>query len=113
VGGGGGRGGSRAGGGELPEGVELTEDLGGEPRLTLWFLRSRAELERGVSKIVASLGEGSVWMMWPKKSSGVVTDLTEQTLRDVGLARGLVDYKVCAVDAIWSGLLFTRRRSPR
>jgi hypothetical protein len=96
--------------GELPEEASLTEDFRGEARLTLWFLRSRAELERGMAKIVSHLGEGSVWMIWPKKSSRVVTDLTEQVLREAGLARGLVDYKVCAVDATWSGLAFARRK---
>jgi hypothetical protein len=99
--------------GELPEEASLMEDFRGEARLTLWFLRSRAELERGMAKIVAHLGEGSVWMIWPKKSSRVLTDLTEQVLREAGLARGLVDYKVCAVDATWSGLLFTRRKAHR
>ena len=99
--------------GELPDAVELKEDLPGEAHLILWFLRSSADLDRQIEKVVTSLGGGSVWMIWPKKSSGVLTDLTEQVLRDAGLARGLVDYKVCAVDAIWSGLLFTRRRSGR
>ena len=93
--------------------MELKEDLRGEAHLILWFLRSGADLGRGIEKVVSGLGGGSVWMIWPKKSSGVITDLTEQVLRDAGLARGLVDYKVCAVDAVWSGLLFTRRRESR
>jgi hypothetical protein len=49
-------------------------------------------------------------MIWPKKTSGMVSDLTQQEVREAGLGAGLVDYKVCAVDAIWSGLLFTRRK---
>ncbi|MES5485099.1 DUF3052 domain-containing protein [Bradyrhizobium sp. INPA03-11B] len=50
--------------------------------------------------------DGMIWVSWPKKSSGVVTDLTDVVVREAGLASGLVDAKVCAVDAIWSGLKF-------
>ena len=59
------------------------------------------------------MGAGSVWMIWPKKSSEMATDLTQQVVRGTGLATGLVDYKICAVDATWSGLLFTRRKAKR
>jgi hypothetical protein len=52
---------------------------------------------------------GRLWVCWPKKSSGVPTDLTENVVRDFGLAKGLVDVKVCAIDATWSGLAFVRR----
>jgi len=56
---------------------------------------------------------GRLWVCWPKKSSGVPTDLTENVVRDFGLAQGLVDVKVCAVDATWSGLAFVRRVKDR
>ena len=56
---------------------------------------------------------GRLWVCWPKKSSGVPTDLTDDVVRDVGLAEGLVDVKVCAIDATWSGLAFVRRREDR
>ena len=56
---------------------------------------------------------GRLWVCWPKKSSGVPTDLTENAVRDFGLAQGLVDVKVCAIDAIWSGLAFVRRVADR
>jgi hypothetical protein len=56
---------------------------------------------------------GRLWVCWPKKSSGVPTDLTENVVRGFGLAEGLVDVKVCAVDATWSGLAFVRRRRDR
>src|SRR4051794_15123135 len=56
---------------------------------------------------------GSLWIAWPKKSSGVVTDLDENVVRDIGLAAGLVDVKVCAVDDTWSGLKFVRRLADR
>ena len=56
---------------------------------------------------------GRLWVCWPKKSSGVATDLTENLVREFGLAEGLVDVKVCAVDATWSGLAFVRRLADR
>jgi hypothetical protein len=56
---------------------------------------------------------GRLWVCWPKRSSGVPTDLTENVVRDFGLAQGLVDVKVCAVDATWSGLAFVRRLADR
>ena len=56
---------------------------------------------------------GSVWIAWPKKSSSIVTDLTPQHIRETGLASGLVDYKICAIDETWSGLRFARRRTKR
>jgi hypothetical protein len=56
---------------------------------------------------------GALWIAWPKKSSGVATDLDENVVRDTGLATGLVDVKVCAVDEVWSGLKFVRRLRDR
>jgi hypothetical protein len=56
---------------------------------------------------------GMIWISWPKKASGVATDLTEDVVRSAGLAAGLVDVKVCAIDATWSGLKFVRRLSDR
>ncbi|HEY1729070.1 MAG TPA: hypothetical protein VGG22_11900 [Candidatus Baltobacteraceae bacterium] len=56
---------------------------------------------------------GMLWVAWPKKTSGVATDLNEQVVRDVGLAAGLVDVKVCAISEIWSGLKFVRRLKDR
>jgi len=53
---------------------------------------------------------GSLWIAWQKKASGVVTDLTQQGVRDKGLDSGLVDYKIAAIDETWSGLRFARRR---
>ncbi len=58
------------------------------------------------------LGSGGfIWVSWPKKAAKVATDITEDTIRDVALPLGLVDVKVCAIDAIWSGLKLMRRRS--
>lgn len=96
--------------GRLPDGVRLVGRSGARCDLTLWFLRSRADLERSISRIVTQAVHGPVWIAWPKQASGLATDLTQQPVREAGLAAGLVDYKVCAIDATWSGLLFTRRR---
>ena len=99
--------------GPLPEGASLAWDGAGPSPLAVWFLRSQAELEEGLSRAMEAVEErGALWMAWPKRASGVATDLTQQAVREAGLAAGLVDYKVAAIDKTWSGLLFTRRKSP-
>jgi len=71
------------------------------------FSKSRSELEAGLKQSAKSLAPaGMLWVSWPKKSSGVPTDLTEDVIRAIGLKAGLVDVKVCAVNDIWSGLKF-------
>jgi hypothetical protein len=71
------------------------------------FAKSRAELEVELMPAAQALAPaGMVWISWPKKSSGVATDLTEDGIRQSGLAAGLVDVKVCAVTDVWSGLKF-------
>lgn len=80
----------------------------------LLFTKSKAELTREFTKIAASLAPaGMLWVSWPKKTSGVVTDVNENLVREIGLAAGLVDVKVCAVTDIWSGLKFVRRLKDR
>jgi CheY-like chemotaxis protein len=96
--------------GDLPDGVILSREADDQPDVTLWFTRSRAELESGIGRMSDFAGEGKLWIAWPKKASRMVTDLSQQHVRKVGLGAGLVDYKICAIDATWSGLLFTRRR---
>ncbi len=95
--------------GELPEGVTLTRQLDGRPNLAVWFVRSRQELERQIERMATLADRGGLWIAWPKKTSGFDTDLSQGTVRQVALATGLVDYKVCAIDATWSGLRFSRR----
>ncbi len=97
--------------GKLPAGARLRAQADACCTLTLWFTRSSADLERGMRKACALAGRGTVWILWPKQASGVATDLKEGVVRDVALAAGLVDYKVCAVDATWSGLAFARRKA--
>jgi hypothetical protein len=77
-----------------------------------------ATTERALAALFAKLAPklldtGMIWIAWPKKASGVATELTENVVRRVGLATGLVDVKVCAVDATWSGLKFVRRLRDR
>ncbi|MGH9788093.1 MAG: hypothetical protein ACRD4U_05260, partial [Candidatus Acidiferrales bacterium] len=97
--------------GALPENVRLQKHARGRPALTLLFSKSRAELERRFPGAARALSErGKLWLLWPKKTSGVSTDLNENVVRSFGLGRGWVDYKICAVDDTWSGLLFSRRK---
>ena len=67
-------------------------------------------LKRRVKSLGARAGRGGLWIAWPKQASGVKSDLTQPVVRRIGLASGLVDYKVCAIDATWSGLRFTVRK---
>jgi CheY-like chemotaxis protein len=93
----------------LPDDVSVTSDPSCERDMTLWFVRSRRELEERISEMGANASGGGLWITWPKKASGVVSDLSQTVVRAVGLASGLVDFKVCSVDATWSGLRFTVR----
>ena len=97
---------------DLPPGVTFTDGRAGKRDLTIWFVTSVKELTKAIPRAVAAAEHGPVWFAWPKKASGVVTDLAEQTIRDAGLAVGLVDYKICAIDHKWSGLLFCKRKTP-
>jgi DUF3052 family protein len=74
------------------------------------FTKSRAGLTREFPQTARALNPaGMLWVSWPKKSSGVATDLNENIVREIGLKTGLVDVKVCAVTDVWSGLKFVRR----
>jgi hypothetical protein len=75
---------------------------------------SRTALAAALARLLPKLADGGmIWIAWPKKASGVATDVTEDTVREVALPMGIVDVKVCAVDATWSGLKFLRRRAQR
>ncbi len=82
----------------------------GGRRLILWFVRTKPELEKNVGKMAASTPDGGLWIIWPKKGSGFHSDLNQNVIRASGLGAGIVDYKICAVDKTWSGLLFARRK---
>lgn len=95
----------------LPDGTKLRRGNRGRREMTIWFVTERAVFERRLESVAAAVGEGTLWMAWPKRSSGVETDVTEDAIREVVLPAGLVDTKVCAIDETWSGLRLTRRRS--
>ena len=80
----------------------------------LVFTKSKTALSGEFKRIGRLLAPaGMLWISWPKKSSGVATDLDENIIREIGLAAGLVDVKVCAVTEVWSGLKFVRRVKDR
>jgi hypothetical protein len=100
-----------------PDGFRLDGVTPGPLRrcdVVLLFAPKEQALARALPKAAASLVEsGSLWIAWPKKSSGVATDLTEDRLRELILPTGLVDNKVCAIDETWSGLRFCKRLKDR
>lgn len=100
--------------GELPEGVKLKKQASKQCDLIIWFIRMRAELYDRIKEMGELVGDASgngLWIAWPKQASGVATDLTQNVVRETGLASGLVDYKVCAIDSTWSGLKFAQRKT--
>jgi hypothetical protein len=100
--------------GKLPEGVESVERLSGKANVVVYFTDKRAALQKDFGGLSAALlPDGMLWISWPKKASGRVTDLTEDVVRKIGLEQGLVDVKVCAIDETWSGLKFVIRLKDR
>ena len=100
--------------GALPDGAEFVSPSRERLDVVLLFARSRAELVRRFEGLAARIAPaGSLWVAWPKKASGVETDLAEPYVRQHGLDVGLVDVKVCAVDETWSGLRFVYRLKDR
>ena len=97
--------------GELPENVVFRGRAQGRCDLIVWFVGSRRELRQRVQRYGQRAGPGGLWICWPKKASGVKSDLSERVVRETGLANGLVDYKIAAIDQTWSGLRFTRRNA--
>jgi hypothetical protein len=98
----------------LPDGVEVGEKLDGSVDVLVFFTVSRAELERRMGELKAAIAPaGAAWVAWPKRSSKVATDMTEDVVRDVALPLGLVDNKVCAIDQTWSGLRLVIRVTER
>lgn len=99
--------------------AELNDDLStctkGKPLdFAMIFVKKQSDLRQQFANIEKQLAPaGMFWVSWPKKTSGVASDLDENIVRQIGLNVGLVDVKVCAVDEIWSGLKFVRRKSDR
>jgi hypothetical protein len=96
--------------GELQEGVTVRRQTRGRADLILWFTKSKAALEKRIERMSEYIGEGYLWIIWPKKASKMETDLSQVVVRKIGLDSGLVDFKICSVDKTWSGLCFTRRK---
>ena len=100
--------------GELPIGVAVRRRLRGPLDVIVAFYSSRARLERRLVVLKGALDyAGGLWIAWPKRASGVATDLNDNVVRELGLATGLVDNKVCAIDEVWSGLRLVYRLRDR
>jgi hypothetical protein len=98
----------------LPSGARVTTRTTKSPAFVHLFVTARAELARHLAGLRAAIvQDGVVWVSWPKKASGVATDITEDVIRQVALPLGFVDIKVCAVDDTWSGLKLMIRRELR
>lgn len=101
--------------GPLPTDLKITVGFLTKPLdLILLFADSQQTLKKEFPKFARKLSEnGMLWIAWPKKASGVATDLSDNSVRQIGLDAGLVDVKVCAVNDIWSGLKFVYRLKDR
>ena len=100
--------------GELPDGVAVRHRLQGRLDVIVAFSLDRTTLERRLPALRDALQPaGGLWLAWPKRASGVATDLNDTVVRELGLAAGLVDNKVCAIDEVWSGLRLVYRLSDR
>jgi Protein of unknown function (DUF3052) len=100
--------------GDLPPGVTVLRSARAPIDVVVWFVTERRVLERRLPELAERLDRaGGLWICWPKRASGVATDVTENVARDAALRLGLVDNKVCAVDETWSGLRIVYRLRDR
>jgi hypothetical protein len=100
--------------GALPDGVRVVRRATGTADVIVSFQTSRAELERRLPALRAMMEPAAgLWIAWPKRASKVPTDISEDVLREIALPTGLVDNKVCAIDAVWSGLRLVIRLEHR
>jgi hypothetical protein len=100
--------------GELPDNVQFIKRPTKSLDIILLFVLSERALVLDFARLAAKLtANGMLWIAWPKKSSGITTDLSEQRVRQIGLDAGLVDVKICAIDDVWSGLKFVYRLKDR
>jgi hypothetical protein len=98
----------------IPSGVNFATRVVGNSKFIHVFLKERRVLQQQLTALRRKISDEAVlWVSWPKKSSGVATDITEDVIRAVALPLGFVDIKVCAVDEIWSGLKLMIRREQR
>lgn len=100
--------------GELPDGAAFVKRMTNSLDIILFFVLKERELAQDFSRLAQKLvANGMIWIAWPKKSSGVATDLSFERVQRIGLDAGLVDVKICAVDETWSGLKFVYRLKDR
>jgi len=100
--------------GTIPEGVTFSNRLRSASTFVHVFIRKHSELANRLPVLREKIADaGTVWVSWPKRSSGVLTDVTEDVVRAVALPLGFVDVKVCAIDETWSGLKLMVRRENR
>lgn len=99
--------------GTLPPGATVKRRKTRSRDLTLWFVTRLGDLERRIEAVARELGTTPLWIVWPKQTSPLAGDVREGDVRRIGLAHGLVDFKICAVDADWSGLKFVWRKVTR
>jgi hypothetical protein len=93
---------------------DVAKRLANGTDLVVFFATARRDLERRLSALRSAIEpDGMLWVAWPKRASGVATDMTENVVREVALPTGLVDTKVCAIDEVWSGLRLVVRRQLR
>ena len=99
---------------DLPDGVDVRTRAAGPLDVIVFFTKSRADLERRLPALRRAMDSAAgLWIAWPKRASGVATDVTEDVVRELGLANRLVDNKVCAIDETWSGLRLVIRLEDR
>jgi hypothetical protein len=100
--------------GTIPENVTFSDRLKADSSFVHVFIKKRSELQKTLSVLRRKIAHtGTVWVSWPKKSSGVPVDVTEDVIRAVALPLGFVDVKVCAIDETWSGLKLMVRKENR
>ncbi len=94
----------------MPDGVTLRRRFSKQNGLIIWFVKSKKVLQNRVGDISRQTKSAGIWIVWPKKSSRISSDLSQKSVREAGLNSGLVDYKVCAIDKTWAGLKFAVRK---
>lgn len=98
----------------IPEGVSVEREAAGQFDIGILFCMTAASLEERIATAKARMKpDSALWIAWPKRASGLQTDMTEAVAQAAGLQAGLVDIKVCAIDEVWSGLKFVYRLQAR
>jgi hypothetical protein len=99
---------------DLPDGATVTDRLHDQVTCAIIFAKTEAELKKQLARVIPRLAAaGGLWLAWPKKAAKVPTELDERLVQRIGLATGLVDNKICAINETWSGLRFVIRIKDR